>query len=133
MDLAQQPVGQREATAQPFQAVLKGRHIVGDLDDVCQRHAGGLIQLEQQQVGERRLGTLDLGGQHRLLPHVRVEEQGRVRQDRRDAIQPSDRERRRLQGSLETRVPGDRGLGREWSGHERTDPFATYDGDFIPP
>jgi hypothetical protein len=75
VDLPQKPRGEGEVLPQPRQAVLQPRHITGYLDHVIEGDAGGLFQLEQQQVCERRLGALDLGGQQSFPPHVGVKEQ----------------------------------------------------------
>ena len=95
MHLAQQPVGEREALAQPGHAVFEGSHVVGDLHDVVEGHAGRLVELEEQQVGQGRLGTLDLAGEHRLAPDVGVEEQVGVRQEGGDTVQPPEASRAR--------------------------------------
>jgi hypothetical protein len=52
-----------------------------------QRGAGRLFDLEEQQVGERRLRALDLRGEHRLLAHVAVEEEVGVGEQRGDAVE----------------------------------------------
>ena len=58
MDLADEPVGQREAPAEAGQAVFEGRHVVGDLDHVVERHSRRLVELEEQQVGQGGLRPL---------------------------------------------------------------------------
>ena len=70
------------------EAVLQRRDVVRDLHDVVERHAGGLLHLEEQQVGERGLRALDLGGEHRLLADVGVEEKIGVWQQSGDAVEP---------------------------------------------
>ena len=75
VDLAEQPQRQREAPAQTLETILERGHVVAHLAHVIQRHPRLLLQLEEQQIGERGLGALDHAGEHRLLAHVHVEEQ----------------------------------------------------------
>ena len=60
VNLPDETVGEWEAAADPLQAVLQGRDVGGHLDDVIHRDARHLVQLEQEQIRERGLGTLDL-------------------------------------------------------------------------
>ncbi len=114
--LAQQAVGERKALAQPRHAVLEGGDVVGDFHHVVERHAGGFVELEQEQVGERRLRALDLGGEDGLPAHVGVEKQGGSGSR---AVMPSSRPQprtacssRRWQGPLRSRGGnGGRGSG----------------------
>ena len=52
--------------------MLQAGNVAGDLHHVIKRHARGFLQFEQQQIGEGRLGALDLGGEQGLTPHVGV-------------------------------------------------------------
>ena len=118
VNFADQAVAQGEAARQAMQAMFQRRHVVGDLDDVVEGRAGRLLQLVEQQVGERRLRPLYLGGEHRLLAHVGVEKQRLIRQQRRDGIQPAEREGRRLEHLLERTVQGDGRRRRQRRRHE---------------
>ena len=80
VDFPEQPRRQGQPGLQQVQAMLERGNIVADFPHVLQRNAGHLIQLEQQQVGERRLRAFDHGGQHGLLADVHVEELRSVRQ-----------------------------------------------------
>lgn len=103
--LADQAVAERESLAQAHHGVAESSHIVRDLDDVVDRHAGHFVELEEQQVRERRLGALDLGREHGLAPHVGVEEEIGVRQQLGDAVEAAEREggpfEERLAGAIE--------------------------------
>ena len=92
MDLPEQPVREREAAAQAVEPVGQRRDVVRHLDDVVERHAGRLLELEEQQVRQGRLGPLDLGREDRLLADVAVEEEVGVRQERREAVEPAERQ-----------------------------------------
>jgi hypothetical protein len=50
--------------------MVEGGDMVADLPYVIQRHARFLIQLEQQQVRQRRLGPLDQGKIKRISCRV---------------------------------------------------------------
>lgn len=64
--------------------MIEGSDRVADLPQVIQRHTGLLFQLEQQQVQQGRLGSLDHGGKHGLLADVQIEEQRGLWQQGRD-------------------------------------------------
>ena len=66
--------------------------VVRDLDDVVERDAGRLLDLEEQQVGERGLRALDLRREHGFLADVGVEEERLVGQEGRDAVESAERE-----------------------------------------
>jgi hypothetical protein len=76
VDLADQAVREREALTQPGEPMVQGRDVVRDLDHLVERHTRCFVQLEEQEVRERRLRPLDLRGEHRLLADVGVEEEG---------------------------------------------------------
>ena len=118
VDLPEQPQRQRQPFLQQAQAMVEGRDIVADLPHVIQRHTRFLIQLEQQQVRQRRLGPLDHGGEHRLLADVHVEEQRGVRQQGRDAVQPPERQQRLVELAAQLRRPVDGRTRRQRRGHE---------------
>jgi hypothetical protein len=78
--VAQQTQTQGKAAAQPLDSVGHGRHTSTDFAGIVERHAGLLVDFEQQQIGQRRLGAFDLRREHRLLAHEAVEHQVRVGQ-----------------------------------------------------
>jgi hypothetical protein len=61
---------------------------------------GALVELEEQQIGQGRLCTFDLAGEHRLAPDVGVKKQVRVRQKSCHAVQPPAGEQTLLQQAL---------------------------------
>ena len=127
VDLPQQPVREREAAAQPLQAVFERGDVVGDLEHVVEGDAGRFVDLEQQQVRERRLRAFDLRGEHGLLADVGVEEELGVGQQSRDAVEPSAGEERPLEQACRgpegraaargqrSRNEGPHRLARRWS------------------
>ena len=105
-----------KAAAQARQAVVERRDVARDLDDVVEGHAGRLVDLEEQEVGERRLRPLDLGGEHRLLAHVGVEEEVGVRQQGGDAVESAEGEQAPLQERLESARQARARVGRQGRG-----------------
>src|SRR5690606_909635 len=89
MDLANQAARERESLTQAGQAVVERCDVGRDFDDVVERDAGRFLQLEQEQVRERRLRALDLARDDRLTADVGVEEQVRLRQERGDRVEPA--------------------------------------------
>ena len=85
---------------QPGHAVFEGGYVIGDLHNVVEGYARRLVELEEQQVGQGRLGALDLAGEHRLAPDVGVEEQVGVREQSGDAVQPPAGEQGPFQRAL---------------------------------
>ena len=116
--LADQAVRQREALAQAPQAVLEGGDVVRDFDDVIQRNAGCLRGLEEQQVRQRRLHAFDLRGEHGFLAHVDVEEEAPVREERRDAVEPTHGKHRGFQRRLQCAIQVQGGHGGQRRRHE---------------
>src|SRR5450756_2541650 len=57
----------RRAAPQARETVLERRHIPAHLDNVVDRRPRCLLDLEEQEIGERRLGPLDLRRKHGLL------------------------------------------------------------------
>ena len=86
--LADEPERERQGL-EPLQAMHHGVNVVRDLADVVDRLAGLGLGLEAQEVGQRRLRALNLGGEHRLLADVHVEEQLLARQEHGDAVKPA--------------------------------------------
>jgi len=70
--------------------MLDRRDIIRYLGYVVDLDGRRLVILEQQQVGKRGLGALDLRGQQGFLADVHIDEQGRRRQDRRHTVQATD-------------------------------------------
>ncbi len=131
--LAQQAVRDGEAFAQPGHAMLEGGDVVRDLHDVVERHAEGLVELEEQEVRKRRLGALDLAGEHRLAPDVGVEEQVGVGQQGGYAVQPPAGEQGPLQQTLTRAGEIQRRVWRQRRGHEGAHPLAARHGSLVSP
>ena len=129
VDLAQQAIGERKAVPQPRHAVLQRGHIVGDLHHIIKRRARGLFQFEQQQVGQRRLGTLDLAGEHRLAAHIGIQKQIRIRQQGGDAVETTASQQCLFQQALARAAEVERGRGRQGRGHESPHCFTRGAGD----
>ena len=53
MYLPDEPQGEREPPAQPFEAMVQRRDVIRDFLDIVQRYPRHLIVLKEQQVGER--------------------------------------------------------------------------------
>ena len=98
--------------------MLQRRHIVGDLDHVVERHAGRLVELEQQQVGERRLRAFYLAGEHGFAPHIGIEKEIGLWQQRRNGVEPTAGEQRPLQPPLAGRSEQERRARRQRMGNE---------------
>src|SRR5713101_174155 len=124
VDLADEAVRERESVAEPREAMVERDDVVGDLFDVVDGYAWGFLQLEEQEVGQRGLSALDLRGQHGFLPHVRVKEQVRIRQEGGDAIQAAECQERLLEPHLARAVDDERWVGRQGVGKEGADAFS---------
>jgi hypothetical protein len=61
--------------------VVHRGYVIGYFLDVRDRDARHLLAFEQQQIGERRLGALDLRGKHGFLPDVEIDEERRIGKD----------------------------------------------------
>ncbi len=132
VDLAYQPVGEREPRSQSGKPVVESGDVVGDLRDVADGRAGQFLQLEEQEVRQRRLRPLDLRGQHRFLADVRVQEERRVWQQRRDPVEATDREHGCLEGLLPPGAEVERRDRRERGGHEGADRLPAHGARFVP-
>jgi hypothetical protein len=77
------------------------------------------VRLEVQA----QVDTLDLGGEHRLLPDVGVEEQRGLREEHRDAVEPSQVDEGPVERLPEFRVRGERRGGRQGERDERSHPL----------
>jgi hypothetical protein len=113
MDLADQPQRQGEAAAQPGEPVLERRDVAADLAHVLDRHRGLLVDLVEQQVGDRRARALDHRGQHRFLAHEGVQQQLGIRQEVADGVEPPDRHQRVVEAPSQIGRPRDRRPGRQ--------------------
>ena len=94
-DLAQQAGGEGEALPQPGQIMVPAQPRSCRPSPPRQTGRRGFLQFEQQQIGEGRLGALDLGGEQGLPPPLGVEEHLGVGQQRL-LVQ-------RLQGSVQSK------------------------------
>jgi hypothetical protein len=77
-------------------------NVVRDLCDVVPGDAGCLRELEQEQLGERRLSPLDLRGEHGFLADIAVEKEVWVGKEGGDTVQTPEGQ----QGPLESGLPG---------------------------
>jgi hypothetical protein len=111
--------------------LLQAGHIAGDFDDVVKRNAGCFLQLEQQQIGKRGLSALDLGGQQGLTPHLGVEEQFGVGQQRGDAIEATAGQQRLLVQGLKGSRQHHRRLSKQWRQYEIPHRFPGGAGDLV--
>jgi hypothetical protein len=92
-DLAQQPVAERElAGLDPLEPVAHRGDVIGRLLDVVERHSVRLLVLEEQQVTQRRLRSLDLRREHRLLADVRIQELARIGEQHRRRVEAAERD-----------------------------------------
>lgn len=81
-------------------AVFERADVVGDLHYVVEGDAQGFLQLEQQQVRQRRLRAFDLRGQHRLAADIGVEKKVWIGQQGSNAIESSARQQCLFQQAL---------------------------------
>jgi hypothetical protein len=88
MDLPEETIGKGEAAAQPLDAMIQRGHMIRYLDHIVQGNSWNFLQLEEEKVGERGLGSLDLRGEDRLLTDVHVEKEVCVGKKRGYAVQP---------------------------------------------
>lgn len=115
---AEQAQGHGESRLQQMQAVAERGDIIADLLHIIERNSGLLIQFEQQQIREGRLGALDHGREHRFLADIHVQQQGRVGQQGRNAVQASESQQGLVEFVAQGRCPVDRGMRRQWRGHK---------------
>jgi hypothetical protein len=131
VDFADEPVREREALTQTPQAVLQCRDVVGDLDHIADRHARRFLQLEEEEVRQRGLCALDLGGKHGFLAHIRVEEEVLVRQETRHAIETAEGEQGAVQPFVQPSFESKRRSWRKRAGQERPNRFAACRGVLV--
>src|SRR5439155_22245488 len=105
-------------------SVIERGDVAADLARVLDRHARLLIQLEQHQVGERRLRALDHRGQHRLLAHEAVEQQRSVRQQAGHTVELPQRMQRLIELAAQCGSPVDPRPRRQRRGDEGAYAFA---------
>ena len=74
VDLADQSVRQRKVVSQPAQPVFESGDVVRHLYHVVEGDARRFLQLEQQEIRERRLRPFNLRGKNCFLAHIGVEE-----------------------------------------------------------
>ena len=73
--------------------MLDGEDVVDDLLRVIDRtNTRRIFALVNQEILERGDGSFDLRGKDRLLPHVHVDQEVRIWQERRKAIQTTERQ-----------------------------------------
>ena len=91
MDFPHHAEGKRVAFAEQLQAVLHGINVAGDFRDIIAEAGGGAINFVAQEIGKRRLGALDLGGEDGFFPDVGIEEKPGIRQKGGNAVKPAYR------------------------------------------
>lgn len=106
MYLADKPVRNGEATPQATKTVLQRCHVVGYFHHIVHGDAGCFFQLEQQEIGEGRLSTLDLRGKQSLLANICVKEEMWIGQQGGDAVEASQGQEGSLEENLGRECPG---------------------------
>jgi hypothetical protein len=101
VDLANEPVGERESLAEPPEPMVHGRDVVRDFCHIIQRHTGSLFQLEEEEIRERGLRALDLRGQDGLLADIAVEEEAGIGKERGEVVEAAEGQERLLQQELQ--------------------------------
>ena len=124
VDLADQSIREGEPFTESREAVLQRSDVARYLYDIVEWYAWRLVQLEEQQVGQRRLGALDLRREHGLPAHIGVEKELRVREKRGHAVEPTQGDQGRVQCLAQRRVRSDRGPRRKGCGDERANDLA---------
>jgi hypothetical protein len=131
MDLSDESGREGEATAQAVEPVAQCGNVVGHLDNVVQGHTGRLLQLEEEQVRQGRLGPLDLGGEDRFLADVAVEEEVGIREECREGVEPAERQQGLLLEHRQRAVELERRLGRQRLGQEGPNGLAPHGRDLV--
>lgn len=119
MHLASKAEGEGQR-GKPLQAEHHGADVVRDPPDITDRLACLRLGLETQEVPQGRLRALDLRREHRLFPHVHVEEQLLARQEHGYPVQPSQRPFGEAE-TLQEREDVDGRVRRKLGWHERAD------------
>jgi hypothetical protein len=112
--------------------MLESRDVAGHLGDVVERRPWSLFDLEEQQIRERRLGALDLGGEDRFLADVGVEKEGRVGEHVGHTVESTGSDQCQVEGALKRDADFERRRGREWTGNEGSHLLAACSGDDRP-
>jgi len=100
--------------------VAQRRDVVRDLDDILRGHTWRLGKLEEEELGERRLGSFDLGREQSFFADVAVEKQRRIWKYGRQAVEPPERQERSLELQLERATEFESRLWWKLDWHECT-------------
>lgn len=120
VDLTDQSQAKRKIIPQnPLEAVVHRADVVRRLADVLDRHAGRQIVLEEEEVRERRLRSLNLRRQDRFFTDVRIEDLVRVGKEKRDAVQPAESLVRSIEEILRSCIKRKRRIRRKGPRMER--------------
>lgn len=93
-------------------------HVATDLARIFDRDARLFVELEEHQVREGGLRSLDHRGEDGLLADETVEKQFRVGQQVRHRVEPTDGQECRVEAGSERRRPFD---GGPWRGRRRNE------------
>jgi len=91
VDLLQEPQGEWKLV-DALQSKVEGPDVVHDLGCVAHTFALLVARLELEDIRQGCLRPLDLRTEHRFTADVHCDEQVRVRQDARGAIEPAKRQ-----------------------------------------
>ena len=104
VDLTDEPQAQRESFGKAPQAVAHRSDVSGGLLEVVGwDDSRRVIELEEQELAQRRLCAFDLGGEDGLLAHEGVEEGVWIGDPEDDAVESSERLVRTIEGVLDRR------------------------------
>ena len=101
---------ERGPGADALNAVFERGDVVGDFAHIIDGRARGVVELEEQQIRERRARALDLRGEQGLSTHERVEERVGIGQERDHGVESAERR----VGLVEWAVEIVQLKGREW-------------------
>jgi hypothetical protein len=90
-----------QSAGQFFEAAIKSGDAAAHFACVVEWNARLLISLIEEEIGERRLGTLDLGRKDGLLPDKAVEEERDVGEVRRNGVETSEGDERIVEPTAE--------------------------------
>jgi hypothetical protein len=113
--------------------MIERRDVAGHLADIVQWDARRLIGLVEQQIRQGGLCPLDLGGEDRLLPDVQVENVRWVGQQRREAVEPAERQVGMVTQGLELVIGVQRRIGRQPCRYERLERLWPEERSNVPP
>jgi hypothetical protein len=80
-----------EAAGDPEKPMLHRGDVVRDLLNIVNPNTGFCVIFKEQQIGKRRLRSLDLGRQERFFPDIEVKEELGVRKQGGQAIESAQR------------------------------------------